>query len=383
MWTYLGKQIIIAINVEQIQRIQFDDGSYEKDFNAIKSFNRGIFVNPTLDKKKYLSLLKVFHPDVSDLDSHSATQIAQAIINAKDGMATATSPWKTNPQSRAHTEAHTQSNSRSGWAKYNWADWAASDPNQSQRQSSHQQPKPPKVELDFETLLSYVPTHYWRMFGDFNTFERDLNVNFRIFKRYYYGYFDTELEIVFRPRCIFREKVTAIHHNFFYILHQLNLNTLTKNDLWTISEHEAIAVNQFERKSELLNNLKNHLKNKSHNSQNQLSVNPWTLMVTNPRPLWKHKFIYCDYHSNFEQFSPNHKSKQQKHQQTKAETSNYLNCGQYLKLKKQWLERDEFLYFLGLTRKLAKQLDIETTREDGYPAYPLHLLDLAWQKMSL
>jgi hypothetical protein len=383
MWTYLGKQIIIAINVEQIQCIQFDDGTEEKGFNAIKSFNRGIFVNPTLDRKKYLSLLKVFHPDISDLDSHLATQIAQTIINAKDGMATATSPWKTNHQSRSHTEAYTQSNSRSGSAKYNWADWAASSQNQSQRQSSHQQPKPPKVELDFETLLSCVPTNYWRMFGDFNTFERDLNVNFRVFKRCYYGYFDTELEIVFRQGCIFREKVTAIHHNFFYILHQLDLNSLTKSDLWTMSEHEAIAFNQFERKSDLLSNLKNHFKNKSHDSQNQLSVNPWTLMLTSSRPLWKHKFIYCDYHSNFKQSPHHHKSKQQKHQQTKAETSNCLNCGQYLKLKKQWLERDEFLYFLGLTRKLAKQLDIKTTIFDGYPAYPIHLLDLAWQKISL
>lgn len=75
-------------------------------------------------------------------------------------MATATSPWKTNHQSRSHTEAYTQSNSRSGSAKYNWADWAASSQNQSQRQSSYQQPKPPKVELDFETLLSHVPTSY-------------------------------------------------------------------------------------------------------------------------------------------------------------------------------------------------------------------------------
>lgn len=315
MWTYLGKQITIAINVEQIQCIQFDDGTEEKGFNAIKSFNRGIFVNPTLDRKKYLSLLKVFHPDISDLDSHLATQIAQAIINAKDGMATTTSPWKTNHhQSRSRTEAaYTQSNSRSGSAKYNWADWGTSNQNQSQRQTSHQQPKPPKVELDFETLLDCVPTNYWKMFGDFNTFERDLSVNFRIFKRCYYGYFNTELEIVFRQECIFREKVTAIHHNFFYILEQLNLNSLTKNDLWTLCEHEAIAFNQFERKRELISNLKNHFKHKSHHSQNQLSVNPWTLMVTSFRPVWKHKFIYCDYHSNFEQSPHHHKSKHQKH----------------------------------------------------------------------
>ena len=61
----------------------------------------------------------------------------------------------------------------------------------------------------------------------------------------------------------------------------------------------------------------------------------------------------------------------------------YFNCGQYLKLLNQWLERDDFLHFLELTRKLAKKLDIKTTIEVGYPAYPIEFLDLAWQKISL
>ena len=113
-------------------------------------------------------------------------------------------------------------------------------------------------------------------------------------------------------------------------------------------------------------------------------------MVTSPRPIWKHKFIRPDYHDNFEHFNCDRtpgKSNKQQHQtqerEHKSDTSDYLNCGQYLKLKKQWLERHEFLYFLAVTRKLAKKLDIQTTVEDNYPAYPIEVLDEAWQKISL
>ena len=260
MWTYLGKQITIAINLGQIQHIHFDDGTEETGFNSIKSFNRGIFVNPSLDKKKYLSLLKVFHPDVSDLDANLATQIAQAIINAKDGVSTTvTSPWKTEPQSRSpsRSEASSSKHYQAWWQQYDWASSTTSNQHKSQRQKTdRQQPKPPKVELDFDTLLGCIPSRYWKTFGNSDTFERDTTVNFRIFKRCYYGYFDTELEIVFRNGCLYREKVVAIHRNCLYIFHQLDLNRLTKNDLWTLCDYETISYNQFERKSELVGNIR-------------------------------------------------------------------------------------------------------------------------------
>ena len=243
MWTYNNKLVAIAINTESIQHLQFDDGTQEKGLNAIKSFKRGIFVNPTLDKKKYLSLLKIFHPDVSNLDVDLATQIATAIISAKDGTATVINPQKTNYQSQSATKTRTKtsSNYHSRWQQSTWSDWASSS--QQNTQHAQTQPsKPPREKKDFETWLSYVPTNYWNIFGHSDTFERDKSVDFRIFKR-------------------------------------------------------------------------------------------------------------C--------------------------------CGQYLKLKKQWLERDEFLYFLRLTRNLAKELNIKTTDSDGYPGYPLYVLDLAWQKISI
>ena len=387
MWTHNNKQVVIAINTNSVQHIQFDDGTEEKGFNAIKSFKRGIFVNPTLDKKKYLSLLKVFHPDVSKLDTNLATQIAQAIISAKDGTAKVINPRNTNYQPQSNEKASTSSNDRSWWQQYSWSDWTTSNRQNTQRTQTRscQQPKQPKQDKDFETWLSYVPTDYWNMFGRSDTFERDLKVDFRIFKRCYYGYFDTELEIVFRKGCIYREKVTAIHRNCFHIFPQLNLNSLTKNDLWTLCDREGITYNKFERKTELVDDIFRHHCNCL--GKNEPAQHYWSILLTSPRPLWKHKFIKSDYLDNFEQF--NRSTRSQKHHQKssahqpEADTSDYLNCGQYLKLKKQWLERDEFLYFLKLTRNLAKELNIRTTDSDGYPGYPLIVLDKAWQKMSL
>ena len=393
MWTYLGKQITIAINLEQIQRIHFDDGTEEKGFNAIKPFNRGIFVNPTLDKKKYLSLLKVFHPDVSDLNTDLATQIARAIISAKDGISRTSSPWKTNHQSQSQTKAQSPNsassdhNYSSWWQQYNWAGSTSSNKQKSQSRSQDREQKPPEVELDFETLLSCVPTQYWKIFGVADTFERDTRVNFRIFKRCYYGYFDTELEIVFRSGCIYREKIIAIHRNIVHVLDQISLDQLTKSDLWTICEYQAIPYTKFQRKDELVEHLKNYLRNLSLNLKSESASHYWTVILTSPKPLWKHKFVDSDYHGLFEQFDhtsrANKQQQQSSNRQAKTETAHYFNCGQYLKFKNQWLERDEFLYFLSLTRKLAKRLNIETTIEEGYPAYPIHVLDLAWQKLSL
>ncbi len=386
MWTYSGKQIALAINIEPLQRIQFVDGTVEPGFNLIKSLRRGIFVNPSLDKKKYLSLLKVFHPDVSNLDSHLATQIAQAIINAKDGVATAASPWKTNDRTRSPHQTNTESNSQSGRAKYDWGDWVASNRKDAQRQNSRSHQKPEPEELDFETWLSFVPTKYWKMFGAADTFERDKNVNFRIFKRCYYGYFDTELEIVFRKGCIYREKVTAIHRNIIYILNQINLSSLTKKDLWSICEVEALGYSKSQRKEDLIEEIKERWQSGELNSQNSPG-HYWSLIVTSPRPLWKQEFIEREYHANFEQFNDADGCSQRRKASNDSckqdDTSSYFNCGQYLKLKKQWLERDEFLYFLRLTRNLAKKLEIQTRDEQGYPGYPIEILDLAWQKMSV
>lgn len=386
MWTHNNKQILIVINTQSIQHIQFNDGTQERGFNAIKSFKRGIFVNPNLDKKKYLSLLKVFHPDVSNLDIKEATQIAQAIISAKDGTATVINPKKTSYTSQSDAKGSTNPNSQSVWQQYTWSDWTTSTGQNTQRAQtrSRQQSKQPKPKKDFETWLSYVPTNYWNIFGNSDTFERDNRVDFRIFKRCYYGYFDTELEIVFRHGCIYREKVTAIHRNCLHILNQLNLNSLSKNDLWAFCDYEAIAYNRGERKADLVDDIFRHYYGSS--TENEPIQPYWSIVLASSRPLWKHKFVRSDYHHNFEQF--NHSTYSQKHHQkthayqAEANTSDYFNCGQYLKLKKRWLERDQFLYFLRLARNLAKELGVMATESDGYPSYPLQVLDLAWQKLS-
>ncbi|MDJ0589999.1 MAG: hypothetical protein QNJ72_08400 [Pleurocapsa sp. MO_226.B13] len=386
MWTSNNKQIVIVINTQSIQHIQFDDGTQERGFNATRSFKRGIFVNPNLDKKKYLSLLKVFHPDVSNLDVKEATIIAQAIISAKDGTATVIDPKKTSDTSQSDPKASTNPNSQSVWQQYTWSDWTTSTRQNTQRARtrSRQQPKPPKPKKDFETWLSYVPTNYWNIFGNYDTFERDHSVDFRIFKRCYYGYFDTELEIVFRKGCVYREKITAIHRNCLHILERLNLSSLSKIDLWAVCDYEAIAYNRGERKADLVEDIFRHY---CHQTVAPSPTPPcWSVVLTSPRPLWKHKFILSDYHHHFEQF--NHKSDSQKHHtdshtyQAQANTSDYFNCGQYLKRKKQWLERDQFLSFLRLARQIARSLGVTASLSDGYPAYPLQVLDLAIEKLS-
>lgn len=161
---------------------------------------------------------------------------------------------------------------------------------------------------------------------------------------------------------------------------------MTKNDLWTLCDRENITYNQFERKTELVDNIfRYHCNSRDEHEPTQ---HYWSIVLTSPRPLWKHKFIERDYHDNFEQFnrgSNNRKQSSKTHESESKydDTFDYLNCGQYLKLKRQWLERDEFFYFLQLTRNLAKKLNIKTTDSDGYPGYPLQVLDLAWQKISI
>jgi hypothetical protein len=166
MWTTVdGKQIAIAINLEQISLIQFSDGTKENSFNALKSFNRGIFVNPTLDKKNYLSLLKVFHPDVSNLDVEISTQITQVINLVKDGILTASNPFSTNysrqkpPQKKPEPDFKT-------WWQNSYAN--SSEKRQSPRNPDSSTQKTPKP--DFETYSKYVPTKYWDIFGAINTF---------------------------------------------------------------------------------------------------------------------------------------------------------------------------------------------------------------------
>ena len=174
MWTYNNKQILIAINTESIQHIQFDDGTELKGFNAIKSFKRGIFVNPNLNKKKYLSLLKIFHPDVSNLNVDLATRIAIVIISAKDGTATAVNPKKTGYYSQSGTDTKTStstsSNYYSWWQQSNWSEWTNSDRQHSSHRSHWQQERTrnertrqksqqSRPKKDFETWLNYVPPH--------------------------------------------------------------------------------------------------------------------------------------------------------------------------------------------------------------------------------
>lgn len=380
MWTHNNKQIIIAINTELIQHIQFDDGTEEKGKNAIKLFKRGIFVNPNLNKKKYLSLLKIFHPDVSDLNIDLATQISQAIISAKDGTATVVNPKKANYRSSSNTQSSTSNSSASSSSNYYswWQQYTSRQSNQQQEDASYKSSQH-KPEQDFETLVDCIPKNYWKILGEFDTFQRDRLVDFRLFKRCYYGYFDTELEIVLRNGFIYREKITAIHSNCFHILHQLNLNCLTKNDLRALCVLGKIAFNKSQRKADLVETIYKYCFD-SFGSTSKAEIDYWTIVVSSSRPVWKDKFIKPEYHHNFEQFAvPNRHDNTPKQE----DTSSYLNCGQYLKLKRHWLERDEFLYFLRLTRNLAKKLDVVPTECDGYPAYPLSLLDKAWLKLSL
>ena len=139
MWTYSGKIMAIAINIPQMRCIRFDDGTVEGELKAVASLKRGIFVNPSLDKKKYLSLLKVFHPDVSVLEANVATQIAQAIISAKDGIKNGQSPWKNNEVRRsADSKDSADFWSTQRWSKNDWSSSPRSNYQKSQSRSRQQ-----------------------------------------------------------------------------------------------------------------------------------------------------------------------------------------------------------------------------------------------------
>lgn len=387
MWNDRGRQIAIAINLEQVKLIQYLDGTQDTSSNAIRLINRGIFVNPTLNKKKYLSLLKVFHPDVSNLDTKIATQIAQTIISTKDGTVRVTNPWKTNYAARSNqnqqseSKAKTPSDFDSWWRSYGTV-------NQRKKNASgsgdNSESKSTAKERNFETWLGYVPKSYWNKFGSKDTFSRDHSVEFRIFKRCYYAYFDTELEIVFRSQCLVREKIVAIHRHIFRIIHQVDLSQLNKNDLWSICELEGISYKKSARKSDLVDDVLFHLVGLFVDRAEATDKDNWTLSLRQNQPLWKHKFIYPDYYGNFEQFSAaNRQARTNTESSSRSSTSDYLNCGQYLKLRNRWLERNQFLDFLNLTRKTAQQLQVQTFSSDGYPSYPIEILELAWEKMSL
>ena len=156
--------------------------------------------------------------------------------------------------------------------------------------------------------------------------------------------------------------------------------------MWSICSNEAIGYRKFKRKEDLIEQIRECWHSGQLNSPNHPGLY-WSLIVTSSRPLWKQEFISREYHANFEQFndaSANHQHQKASNDSChQDDTSSYFNCGQYLRLKKQWLERDEFLYFLRLTSSLAKKLEIKTSDADGYPGYPMEILDLAWQKMSV
>ncbi len=348
--------------------------------------NRGIFVNPSLDKKNYLSLLKIFHPDVSDLGVEIATRITQVINSAKDGGATVTNPFKSQNKTQSY-QSYSQAKKSpkpetdfDNWWK-NWSNYSdKSKSNNQKRQQKSNQQKPPSAKPDFETWLGSVPLTYWRKFGDKSTFERDYSVPFRIFKPCYYAYFNTELEIVFRKGYICREKVTKIHRNIFLIINQVDLSELNKNDLWKICELEGISSTKSARKDDLVEEILIHNIGLSVDSTLNQDKNEryWTLSISKNKPLWKHKFIYPRYHDNFQQFSsPKNRQSNQREPHNKSNTSNYLNCGQYLRLRNKWLESDQFLDFLRLTRKKAQKAGLELINVDGYPGYPMDILDSA------
>jgi hypothetical protein len=87
-WSIIGKTVALAINLDAIARLHYTDGTVDTA-NNIVSFPRGIYCNPKLEKKQYLTLLRIYHPDVcTEIDNKTATEIAQVINAAKDGQVT-------------------------------------------------------------------------------------------------------------------------------------------------------------------------------------------------------------------------------------------------------------------------------------------------------
>ena len=179
---------------------------------------------------------------------------------------------------------------------------------------------------------------------------------------------------------MYREKVTRIHRNIFRIIHLFDLSQLNKSDLWNICELEGISYSKSARKDDLVDEVLSYFVGLSVNSTLNQDKNEryWTLSISKSKLLWKHKFIHPRYHHNFQQFSPkNQQSNQKEPHYKKSNTSNYLNCGQYLRLRNKWLESDQFLDFLRLTRKKAQKAGLELINVDGYPGYPMDILDSA------
>ena len=59
----------------------------------------------------------------------------------------------------------------------------------------------------------------------------------------------------------------------------------------------------------------------------------------------------------------------------------YFNCGEYIRLKEDYLERDLFYEFLELARSIALKLHVTIDESGQYPKYPVGLLERVYQDL--
>lgn len=389
MWSINNKEIAIAINEEKLGLVRFRDGSQINNLNSIKAFERGIFVNPSLDKRDFISLLRIFHPDASEYDNEISNKISQVINSTKDGSLNVSIPWRvsSNSASRSNKSA---TNCKSNGNKRNiYEDFVdnADTSSDSENTTSY-----------FDLMLGYVPGYIWELLGGLDTWIRDANVDFRLYKIISYSYFETELELVFinSTGIVYREKITAISDKIALIWNQIDFSRFIRADLQTICDLENINYTGVESKSKLATKVQNFYETAIAN----LYARPnWYLKVTGKAPIWKHYLIDETFLSNYDLVQPHNWTKKRKPKAKRTpsstpkyncyksgdrtSTSEYLNCGQYLKLIRKRLERNNFMAFLNFVREAARIRGVNPIECQGYPGYPKYLYDEVWAKVDL
>jgi curved DNA-binding protein CbpA len=80
-WHQNGKVVSLIVNLVSLKVTHYVEGSTD---NHVFNAPSGVYCNPKLEKKDYLKLARIYHPDVSPLKNEIATQICQEINSKKD-----------------------------------------------------------------------------------------------------------------------------------------------------------------------------------------------------------------------------------------------------------------------------------------------------------
>ena len=220
-----------------------------------------------------------------------------------------------------------------------------------------------------DTFLSFkakIPDEIFNKYGAFDTFEIDFSQTFCIYKYFDYSCFKTQLKIFLqevdnKTEIVYGEQVIVFNQDILANTSCLDLEILSESILRQIFVYEEWEFSQYMSRSELFYKLNNLTCDRQY-----CSTSKWLIEPTEPIP--KKRFVNPYY------------------QHYVGETINidpepYFNCGEYIRLKENYLEKDLFYEFLELARSIALKLHIPIDESGQYPKYPIGLLERVYQDL--